>query len=174
MDLKDYFAKAVTIERFIVDTISAHDKFAKKELNAEIPNPHYYQVESNGGLALIMYDGMPSSFGTPLGELRLGGRGVSNQDVRDMLRERLGLVEIVPKQVTMEGEFGPIMSITKDLEGNPLPQAVLRTTKKNYLQPNSEGHSSWMLTQDEIGNDGFIFRAASAAEIEGVQFSHQY
>jgi len=137
IDLKEYLGTVQAIQRYIVDAINEVDPYGKSTPSKDTPNPYYYQVEPNGGIALIMSYGGPSGFGTPLGELRLSNGGGFSPPAAliDAITEKLGAVEIVPKKITHQGEFGPILAITKDLDGNPLPMAAL-TKRESYIEYN--------------------------------------
>ena len=49
-----------------------------------------------------------------------------------IIKENLGLVEIVPETTTSMGVSGPIYAITKDLEGTQLPMPVFKD-RRNYV-----------------------------------------
>ena len=92
----------------------------------ESPNPYYGSTVD--GLALIHYYGGPSAIATPYGEwMCTGGGCLKNLNWFEEARDRLGLVEVVAGVQLDEGYFGPVHAITKDLDGNPLPECVWET-----------------------------------------------
>lgn len=91
------------------------------------PNPYTYQTET--GLGLELYYGMPSRIHTPVGVWRIGGSGSGDfTRVISTLTERLGLEVIAPLERTSNGLYGPFYAITR-LDGEPLPPLKYRTNR---------------------------------------------
>lgn len=86
----------------------------------EDPNPCYGRTQD--GLVLIEYYGGPSAIGTPLGQWACTGGGCHEKDWLEQAKERLGLVMIQEEIVNDQGCYGPVWGITKDLDGNALPE----------------------------------------------------
>ena len=123
IDLTDYYRRANAIASFILKV--ANENHWIQDRTSQGINPCHDQVESNGAMALEMYYGMPSTLHTPLGRVEFAGSGQGDfNDVMELLTERFGLEEIVPVTQTDNGAFGPIYRITKDLEGNELPEVI--------------------------------------------------
>lgn len=151
IDLQDYYRRAQDISRYILETVNAGQRWGMENRTSESPNPFYSQIEPNGGLALEMYYSLPSDLCTPLGKLSIGGSGSGSQEAMEQIKEKLGLVEIVPVRHTREGTFGPIYAITKDLEGNTLPTAVL-AKRVSYIDYN-EAKKIWKDVKPEGRRD---------------------
>ena len=133
--LKPTFSRVQKIGTFILDTLESCGVSTDSRLG-ESPNPFYSQIGANGGLALEMYYGHPSKFWTPLGQKSITGstcsRGGQMEQAMKIIKERLGLREIVPRSVNEMGEFGPVYQLTKDVDGQPLPPVQLKT-RADYL-----------------------------------------
>jgi len=129
--LAAYYEKLFSIGEVVLDTLAANNVsvYGTPRLYTEGVNPCYSQIPFNGGIALEFYYGSPAYFHTPLGKMQITGgashSGSSQRDAVNALQERLGLIEIVPKEVNNMGEFGPIYAVTKDADGNTLPLPVL-------------------------------------------------
>jgi hypothetical protein len=92
-------------------------------------NPNFYFGGTVDGLILIHYYGLPSAVGTPFGQWACTGGGCAeNDNWFQEAEERLELVELFPELQNSNGCYGPIHAITKDLDGNPLPQVDWRLT----------------------------------------------
>lgn len=132
--LKAYFAKVTAIQKHISRLVTGHEE--------GVGSPHVWsdRLPANGSMCLRAYsDGTPHSLCTPFGKICLAGQNSADrpkwEEIMPRLQEELGLVEILPG---IQGKKGPIYAITRDLEGNPLPQATgeeLVQNLGNYPEP---------------------------------------
>jgi len=85
------------------------------------PNPYYKQTES--GLFLEMYYGLPSRLWTPWGEWHFGGSGSGDWDpVHPVILARLGATEYQPEM----GYIGPVYAIHRVDGDITLPDPIVR------------------------------------------------
>ena len=79
-------------------------------------------------------------FHTPLGDFIIARGGTTTRQAEEKLfshlKEKFGLVEIVPASRDRMGESSPVYAVTKDLDGNaiPMPKMPLQFNRLNYDQ----------------------------------------
>jgi hypothetical protein len=88
------------------------------------PNHFYGNIKDNGGLFLVESYWNPGYIMTPLGEWAVTNGGECSHDWFKTAKDRLGLVVVQEHCNNKMGSYGPVYRITKDLEGNPLPEAI--------------------------------------------------
>ena len=129
------------IKTILFEYIDASDCVGMDRRNDD-PNPFYSQTES--GLFLEEYYGMPNVLWTPWGKLHIGESGHSFgngwEKIMTQLLPRLGASVYKSLERTSMGEFGPVYALTKidDLE---LPPPIARTRDEywNY----SDACAAW-------------------------------
>lgn len=132
IEVKPLIDKAWAIMKWIAEQYDAVD------ISHEEPNP-YYGYAAPGCLTLAAYYGAPISIGTPIGGWRFcSGVSIGKPEVfldTRIIHDRLGLVPIyhsgfypdgTVRAVYEEGigEYGPVWAITRDLAGEPMPEAI--------------------------------------------------
>jgi len=98
-----------------------------EDRRGERVNPYYNQTES--GVFLEMYYGIPGKLWTPWGSWNCWGSGSGYGGEYDRMLERLGAVEHTPETISTMGVFGPVYALTS-VDGDPLPEAVVRDRQK--------------------------------------------
>lgn len=121
-ELKTYYQTAQNISNFIVENTKKLYHNVQPLINEPL-NPLHDRIPFNGSIGLTTtVGGTPESLFTPLGKMRIiGGRGHSGNASKTLmaqLTEKLGLVEILPKDKSGTTTY----AITKDLKGNTVPQ----------------------------------------------------
>lgn len=127
------------------------------------PNPYFGQ---SGDLSIILgeYYGMPHTLTTPLGSMQIDTPCVIDESWRPQIREALGLEphygewreeggEMVWSHIYTEGPTGgcqgPGWALTRDTDGNPLPETTTQiegwflgpVTQENYTY--EEARAIW-------------------------------
>lgn len=142
-NLNEYYQQVVKISKFIVELYNSQpDKCSiENRIPSAVeygPNPFYSVISNDGTLLLQMGYFLPSHFHTPLGKFDFAGSGFTNKHIAmehlETLKEKLGLVEVVPKSSGLWGEFGPIFAVTQDVDGFPfhLPDMPLAKAEISY------------------------------------------
>jgi hypothetical protein len=135
-ELRDYYRRVQAVGTFLFGLCNSQaddgsELWMENRLSESV-NPYYDQTEP-GGLLLIFYYGMPSSFGTPLGQLPIGGSGSGHHEaIHPVIAGRLGASEIAPQVVNTMGVMGPWWAVTRDMEGREFP-VVQRRKGRDYL-----------------------------------------
>jgi hypothetical protein len=129
-----------------------------KRLGSE-PNPFYGHTLDG----LVLFDsgyGLPDSIGTPFGEWEMSSGGTYDSDWLEIATPRLGLIQIVPETYDTNPLFGGMRgaayAITKDLQGNPLPD-VRFVQERHGVGRVCESHYS-ELTPDRTAPDSREYR----------------
>lgn len=96
----------------------------------EAPNPFNSQTQQ--GLFLEMYYGLPNRLWTPWGEWNFGGSGSGYWEVtHPKILQRLGAVEYQPLRHTKSREHGPVYAL-HEFDGVSLPEPIERQ-RNQYL-----------------------------------------
>jgi hypothetical protein len=130
-ELGAYYEKAQDIAKFIKAKLPSFENWTKEGIN-----PFYDRIPFDGAIGLKMYYGAPSSLLTPLGEMKITGSGCHPNNMDEVMQEltdTLGLVEVLPEVNDTMGCHGPIYAITKDLNGNPLPQLDATNFSQKFM-----------------------------------------
>jgi hypothetical protein len=158
LDKKGYFERVAKIAQYVVDKanepgsgVTLFDRLSDTVQYG--PNPFDGAILPDGTLLLQMERGCPSRFHTPLGAFIISGGASATPETQarlvDHLKEKFGLIEVVPGSVIDRVERGPIYAVTKDLDGNsiPIPQSPLPSITLDYPATLKE----WSRVKPDIG-----------------------
>lgn len=138
MDEQFLYDQARLIADFITKTV-ADAGLKMEDWRKESVNPYYNQTED--GLFLEFYYGMPNTLWTPWGTFKVGGSGMGHFDqVHKPILEALGATLHTPKKVTKQGEFGPVYAIHK-FEDIRLPEPKERD--RNHYMNYEQAKAAW-------------------------------
>jgi|LauGreDrversion4_2_1035121.scaffolds.fasta_scaffold522284_1 hypothetical protein len=127
-DLNEYYRRVFKISNYIIELYNSRPD--ECSIHTRIhdavefgPNFFYGVTPNDGSLLLNISYFTPSDFYTPLGRLNFAGGGCGTRKIfeeyLEIIKLKLGLVEIIPKTSSLWGEFGPIFAVTQDLDGCP-------------------------------------------------------
>lgn len=109
--------------------------FHRDELNG-----FYGQTES--GLFIEIYYGMPSRIWTPWGEWRIGGSGVGHHDHEAFIMEKFGATVHTPKKIDRMGEHGPVYAL-HSVNGVALPEPIACAKGYEGRITYAEANAAW-------------------------------
>lgn len=102
-------------------------------------NPAWNQTES--GLFLELYYGVPGQLWTPWGQWNCWGGGYGHWESKiEAILERFGAVEYRSLDIRDDGEYGPVYALTR-VNGTQLPPAIER--KFNDYIKAVDAHRIW-------------------------------
>lgn len=141
-----YFKSIDKISTYITKVLADHGLQSMPGQNLVI-DAHHNQIRFNGGIAIEFRKGIPFLIYTPLGGVLAMGMAMGTlrnpEEAKDKVIKKLGLVEIVPKQATPDGEFGPVYQVTKDMDGKNLPP--VQFVKREQILDDDELNEIWKL-----------------------------
>lgn len=110
MTEKELFEAAVRIANRIHEIVGGDKLVRMEDRRSESVNPFYNQTEQ--GLFLEFYYGMPSSLWTPWGKWGFGGSGMGHfGHIEAKVAEEFDATLHMPLQTTRMGEFGPVYAL---------------------------------------------------------------
>ncbi len=135
-----------TFEQIVTDVTMMRQAMLIREWLCEISGyiprlnegPNCYYGSTVDGLVLIEYYGSPCSIGMPFGKWAATGGGSQKAEWFPEAFKRLGLVEVMVEVRNDNGCYGPIWSISKDLEGKPVVPCDFREPSINIVGISSQ------------------------------------
>jgi hypothetical protein len=156
-ELRAYYASVKQMSDFIVQTYVDHDFKVTGETWGIDPVKH--RLAANGGLSLVLLYGIPRRFETPLGgwEIIFGADTYTSDRRKEafaIIQEKLGLELLQPVESVsgpVGGPFGPVYTVTRDLQGKKFTALPVRIPKGNVGDLEMNG-ALW-LEPDQVSAD---------------------
>ena len=146
-----YFTKIVRTGLHFANAYPNYEKGAQPDLSEFYsgPNPCYGQIKDNGGIGIDASYNNPSTILTPWGKFQIRGTSWINPEYNQFLQKKFEFAtKVAAYEVKDWGWVGPIESITKDVDGNKIPEIEEKESKD--CVPYDHVRRDWKLIRDHV------------------------
>jgi hypothetical protein len=137
MELKELIAVAFEIAGLGLSMNS--EDMAIHDWRSEKVNPFWNQTQS--GLFIEMYYGVPGDIYTPLGKWNCWGGGHGRFDFEEFFKRHMQLTVAVDYRESHMGRFGPVFAV-HSFKGIALPEPIMKVSNDDFI-PYEVANQQW-------------------------------